>query len=324
MTDKPRRVPSFFVLVPGPWDQADQVVRVLNSQGLDASPRTDERTSSDPVVVELLEDDHFADSFSWGRYGPVAEELTAQVSACRHAALVEFAFLLDEDPPRVAAVGRALRDAGGVAVRMEASGAVWDWNRWLERMESGSARDLYEVGVIPVRQADGTIFTCGMHHFDLPDAQINHLDPQEAVRWLDVFNLWQLEDAPALASGHTFRPDTGAERRAVVRWPDHRHPTPDGRHNPFGLWRLLDPGETDVAAGALVRFIIPSLASTLMAIEHRAGQPLSREVVEVLVADAPAIAMEPRQALAMERSRGYADIEPELAWEHWQIIRGWL
>jgi hypothetical protein len=43
--------------------------------------------------------------------------------------------------------------------------------------------------------------------------------------------------------------------------------------------------------------------------------------VEQVVHNAPAIAMEARDALALERSRGYADIEPELAWEQWQIVR---
>lgn len=31
--------------------------------------------------------------------------------------------------------------------------------------------------------------------------------------------------------------------------------------------------------------------------------------------------MKPADALALERSRGYADIEPELAWQQWQIVR---
>jgi hypothetical protein len=31
--------------------------------------------------------------------------------------------------------------------------------------------------------------------------------------------------------------------------------------------------------------------------------------------------MECRDAIALEQSRGYADIEPELAWGQWQIVR---
>jgi hypothetical protein len=43
--------------------------------------------------------------------------------------------------------------------------------------------------------------------------------------------------------------------------------------------------------------------------------------VETLVEQSPAITMERRDAIALEQSRGYADLEPELAWEQWLIVR---
>lgn len=206
---------------------------------------------------------------------------------------------------------------------MEASGGAWEWEKWFRRMEGGTARDLYEVGVITVQDEDGVLFTCGMQQFDLPDAEVSDVEPAEAVRWLDTFHIWQLEESPILASGHSFRPDGEAERRVIERWPDPRHASSDGRQNPYGLWRFLPPGETGIEAGATVPFLMPSLAATLMALEGRSERPLTREQVEAIVEKAPAIAMEPADALVMERSRGYADIEPERAWEQWQIIRGW-
>ena len=50
--------------------------------------------------------------------------------------------------------------------------------------------------------------------------------------------------------------------------------------------------------------------------------------VEAVVGRGTVIAMTPAHAQALERSRGYADIEPadiepELAWEQWQIVRGY-
>jgi len=58
-----------------------------------------------------------------------------------------------------------------------------------------------------------------------------------------------------------------------------------------------------------------------MAAESSKGRALSQREVEAFTFNAAAIAMEPLDALALERSRGYADIEPELAWEQWQIVR---
>lgn len=40
------------------------------------------------------------------------------------------------------------------------------------------------------------------------------------------------------------------------------------------------------------------------------------------MAAAPSIVMEHRDAQALERSRGYAGIDLERAWEQWQMFRG--
>ena len=112
-----------------------------------------------------------------------------------------------------------------------------------------------------------------------------------------------------------------AERRVLERWPDHRHHRGDGRHNPFGLWRFLPPGQSDLQPGELVPVILPSLVAILTATENWAGRPLTQAEVEALVDKSPAISMERSHAIALEQSRGYADIEAELAWAQWQIVR---
>jgi len=160
-----------------------------------------------------------------------------------------------------------------------------------------------------------------MHHFDLPDAEITMNDGQTATAWLDSFCVFQLAEQPGLASGHTFQPHADAARRAFDRWPDHRHPPSDGRHNPFGLWRFRQPGAPGPAGGKLVPTIMPSLVALLLAAERSKGSPLTRPEVEAIVAKSAAIMMNPRDVRALERSRGYADIEPELAWPQWQIVR---
>jgi hypothetical protein len=300
------------MLVPGPWREVEQVACALADC---------DDAILDRVVVNVVDDAELASGFGWGRQGPLDEELVARVGACSHAALIEFRGRLDEHAARVATLGRALRDAGGVAVRMEASGAASAWEPWLERLESGDPFQIYESAVVVGRDDGDLVFTCGMHQFDLPDAQIAMPDPRKAIAWLDAFCRYQLVEQPALASGHTFRPDTKAARCVFERWPDHRHDPDDGRHNPFGLWRFLEPGQVGVKAGQLVVTIIPSLIAVLTAAERAEGRPLKRREVEDIVAKSAAMAMNPNEARAIERARGYADIEPELAWEQWRIVR---
>ncbi|WP_394829345.1 hypothetical protein [Pendulispora albinea] len=74
---------------------------------------------------------------------------------------------------------------------------------------------LYECAVVVV--GDGrTFFTCGMHHFDRPDAEISMDDPRAAIAWLDTFHVYQLTEDPVLASGHTFRPDDHGDESEQV------------------------------------------------------------------------------------------------------------
>lgn len=307
------------MLVPGPWRQTGEVVDGLRVHGITAQPRAGDPVSGG-LYVDVVADDELARGFAWGRHGALAGDLLSRVDACRHAAVVEIAQRLDECAPRVAALGHALRALGGVAVRMEASGGASAWEPWLERLESRAPVDTYEAGVILVRDADA-LFTCGMHQFDLPDAEISMQNASAAAAWLDAFSVFQLVEQPVLASGHTFRPDAASRRRVIERWPDHRHHPDDGRHNPFGVWRFLPEGAPGLEARNPRPTIIPSLVALLAAAERSEGGALTREEVEQLVAEAPAIAMDVADALALERGRGYADIEPELAWEQWQLVR---
>lgn len=315
------RVPSFYLLVPGPWRAPAEIIGALGAHGIHGEPGQPTGIEPGVVRVDIIEDGELASACSWGRRGPLPDALLSHVARCGRAALLECGFRLQEQPRLVAKIGRSLRDAGGVLVRMEASGSASEWEPWLEALESGDPTHLYEVAVLLVRDDDGVMFTCGMHHFELPDAQIAMGDPVEAMAWLDAFCVYQLAEQPTLVSGHTFRPHEHAPPRALERWPDHRHRTDDGRHNPFGVWRFLAPGDSGLQASALVSVLVPALAAVLLAAERTKGTPLTRDEVENIRDNASAIAMTPTDAAKLEQSRGYADIEPERAWEQWQLLR---
>lgn len=315
------RVASFFMLVPGPWSETQDLCRALAERGLASTPSATPAALPGTFGVEVVQVDDLPNGFTWGRQGSLAKDILARIATCRSAAVVEFRGLLNEHAPEVAKLGRALRDAGGVAIRMEASGSASSWEPCLQRLESGDPFRIYESAVLLVEDDGDVIFTCGMHQFDLPDAEVKMADSPEAIAWLDAFCLYQLAEDPVLMSGHTFRPDADARPRSFERWPDHRHQTDDGRHNPFGVWRFREPGARGIEPTQLALTMIPSLAAVLIAAESSAGRPLKRAEVEQIVAKCATVALDPRDARTLERSRGYADIEPELAWEQWQIVR---
>lgn len=307
--------------MPGPWATARAATEALSSRGIRAQEAGHEPTTDADVLVDLIEDDALAEAFAFGPDGPLPDEVRARIAAQPCAALIEVVGRLDERSRETAKIGRALRDAGGAAVRMEASGGASPWPAWLSRLEAGEPFGLYTAAVTLGTDGEGTYFTRGMHHFDLADAELWTDEDREAAHWLGAFCTFQIEEQPALGSGHTFRPDAEHAPRVLERWPDHRHHPDDGRHNPFGRWRILPEGERGLEAIDPVPTIMPSLVALLHASEQRAGRPLTQSEVEALVDGCPAIAMELRHTIALERARGYADIEPRRAWAHWQIVR---
>jgi hypothetical protein len=65
---------------------------------------------------------------------------------------------------------------------------------------------------------------------------------------------------------------------------------------------------------------MPALGVLLTALEAQSSRPLTRQQVEDARDNAACITMKHRDAQALERSRGYADLNPELAWEQWQLV----
>lgn len=258
------RIPSFFMLVPGPWRNTRALVDGLRVRGVPADA-TSGTSAAGAIRVEVVADQALAAGFQWGPDGATPAALIDAVRACDHAAVIEVSGRLDERAADAASIGRALRDLGGVAVRMEASGAASTWELWLGRMESGAASSIYAASVVVVGD-DSAMFTVGMHQFDLPD----------------------------------------------------------GRHNPFGVWRLVR--DDDHALGALdpIPTIIPSLVAMLLAAEREKGDALAEAEVDRVVDEAPAIAMSADDVRTLERMRGYADIEPRRAWAQWQLVRSTL
>lgn len=66
---------------------------------------------------------------------------------------------------------------------------------------------------------------------------------------------------------------------------------------------------------------IPSLVATLLNKERAKGAALTREEVEDIRDQAPCVALTPDQRTTVDQRRGYPDIDPEHAWEDWQIAR---
>ena len=228
---------------------------------------------------------------------------------------------LREGRERVVAVVEALRARGGLAVRLEQSKLGWTIDQWLALVRPGDPWALHRC-VVTMLVNKERVVSCGMHAFSLPDSsvQMGTMTPEEAQELLSTLNAYQIGEDPLLLSGQTFSPSADSARRVIQRWPDDGYPSDHWCHNPYGLWRLSAEGEKGRPQPKLHSLFVPALVVLLHALEQKAG-PLTRRQVEETTQHGACIAVEHRQAREMERTRGYADIDPELAWEQWCVVR---
>jgi hypothetical protein len=274
----------------------------------------------DPSVeVEWVENDGaFGKAFS---FGTVAPDVVAAIDAAPGALVLHWPVDLRDGRKDMVATVERLRDAGALAVRLEQSKLGWDVARWLDQFSSDDEWAWHRAAIafLVGKQA---LQSCGMHAFSLPDVRIRLDGDRAALQELGTqLNVYQLAEDPVIRSGQTFAPDAETPRRVVERWPDTEYPPDHACHNPYGVWRLGAPGGKARSMGELVPVFVPALRPILAALEGQAGKPLTKPQVEAARDEGVCVAMEPRDAQQLERSRGYADLDPELAWEQWKLVR---
>lgn len=273
----------------------------------------------DQIAHEWVANDgRFADAFRFGTVGPDA---LARLAAAPGAVVAYAQVDLRAGRAALITAVERLRDAGAIAVRIEQSMLGWEVARWLALVSSESPWDWHRAAVV-VLSGDGELRSCGMHAFSLPDVRVAiDDDPAALQRFAEALNAYQLAEDPVLRSGQTFRPDEETPRRVIERWPDTGYPPGHPCHNPYGVWRLGPSGGVGQGVSELVPVFVPALAALLGALEAQRGQPLTEAQVLAARDGGACIMMAPRDAQRLERSRGYVDLEPALAWAQWQLVR---
>jgi hypothetical protein len=309
------------LFVPGTAATMAQWQGVLGRSGLtlDGQWLTSKILSFRALAEWAENDGSFGQAFG---HGTMSVEEQRAVAGAGSALVLDLPVYLGAEAAEVAMLIAALGDAGALGVRLEQSKLGWPVARWIRALEGGDPWMLYRCAVV-VLQDRGVLRSCGMHAFGLPDAQIE-APPSEANQLLGSLNVYQLAEDPVLVSGDTFTPDSDTPRRRLERWPDDGYPQDHACHNPFGTWRLGPEGGEADARGDLRPVFAPSLVALLTAAEEKAGRRLRREEVERLTNEGACMMMTHTDAKYLERSRGYADLEPELAWNQWQVLRGSL
>lgn len=263
-------------------------------------------------------DGHFGEAFSFGTVDPAT---VAKIDQAVGALVMLWPVDLKSGREQIVAAVKLLREAGALAVRIEESKLGWDITTWIEIFESDDPFTWHR-GAVAFLGTDNALQSIGMHVFLLPDVRIPlDGDQRELQALATVLDIYQLAEDPLLQSGQTFAPDAESPRRVVERWPAVEYPRDHPCHNPYGTWRVGPPGGKARPTSELAFAFAPPLIALLGAAEAKAGAPLTQAQVEMIRDQAACITLKVADVQKLERGRGYADLDPVLAWAQWQLVR---
>lgn len=233
-------VPNAVLCIPGPWaDRSELVERIVRaSEGylfagnvmmhLETKNKVElQFEGADPRMVAAFASagQHWAATEAMGRIATHASVVYI-IGECGGLANAE----------RLMLAGEGVLKAGGLGVKVESCGLAHSPSRWVEFVADRHLFSAHDAYVVYVRSSQ--VYSCGMHHFGLPEAMVDQSDADDPAELLRVFTRYMLSEAPTIVPGQTFATSADAPVYRIVpgRAIDY---APDSLfHNPYGTWRL--------------------------------------------------------------------------------------
>lgn len=237
---------GMVLCIPGPWRDGIDLLKAVISRPPEgefiyADGTLTQSSTSDHVLIEFFgPDPDMRRAFQIAGQGRMSQETLDAIAQHASVVFMELPANAIEDPERLTKFTSVIKQAGGLAVKVETSGVAHEWERWLKLL-SGSTFDRYCSAVTLIGGDDDYYYSCGMHHFGLPECSLHRsIDPSQGADIIHRFNMYQIVEKPALASGHTFSLAADSPVFRLTREDDTRHDKDDRFHNPHGVW-YLDP-----------------------------------------------------------------------------------
>ncbi len=232
-----------IVCVPGTWEDRtkfiEAVVTSTHGDFMFAGMFLAHPKGNDHVELEFYDpDEQMAEAFEYGGQGKLSDATLDQIAQHRSVIYLHFPFDIISQKVRLLKFTEVLSKCGGIAIKLETSSIAHEWERWVELLRSDNPFDTYCASVVLVGD-ERFYYSCGMHNFSLPDAQVsNSFDVEEAADLINGFNNWQIVEKPILKSGHTFSLTADSPHFRLELLKDKRHSEDDLFYNPNGVWEL--------------------------------------------------------------------------------------
>lgn len=235
---------SVLLCIPGPWpDRSDFLKAVITQEPagrfMYAGAILADLHEKDHVALEFAPmDAHMGHAFETAGQGRLDATTLAQVEQHRSVVYLHLDGDVRDQLGRIGKFTRLLQRVGGVAVKVESAGIAHTWDGWFGRLD-GTLFDVYCLMVVLIG-GEAWYYSCGMHHFALPECALPRSVPvEEAAELMNQFNFYRIVEAPVLASGHTFSMSAQAPVHELMQMDDQQHEPGDPFFNEHGVWHLL-------------------------------------------------------------------------------------
>ncbi len=235
--------PELIICIPGTWtDRSDLLRQVITYEPkgryMFAGMVLADVEAKDHVPLEFCPaDPHIPKAFEIAGQGKIPSEILARLHEHTSVVYLHFPLDLPNQRERILKFTQIIERLGGIAVKVESAGLAHSWERWFSLL-SGTPFNVYCAGVVLIGDRD-YYYSCGMHHFGLPECEVPCLIPVgEAADLMNRFNFWQITEHPKLSRGHTFSLTPTAPHFRLSLEQDTRHDKEQLFYNPHGIWRL--------------------------------------------------------------------------------------
>lgn len=234
---------ELIVAIPGPWkDRSEflnQIISSTDGKFMLAGPMLANPSERDHILVEFAEaDPNLRGAFQVAGRGRLKGPTIGAIARHRSVAYAYFRLQVVGQQERILRFTQVLRQIGGIAVKIESVGVAHEWDDWEQLLRSDDLFALY-TGFVTLIADEHHFYSCGMHHFDLPDVQVpRSLPGDDAAHLMNQFNYYRISEQPKIEEGHTFSLSEDAPRLELSRVDDVRYPADHPFHNAQGLWDL--------------------------------------------------------------------------------------
>ncbi len=231
--------------VPGPWKDQSEFVKAIagTDDGVVAAGglMVDDATKQHALFDLLPPNENLAREMFIGSGRSLDKATLEAIENHKSIAAIIITDTGEGLENRLATFTRALRAAGGAAVKVHYSGLAHGWDRWESQLAADQPAGLFRLLVVQVPDDDaGYVSSFGMKQFALPDGAVEGEGGDADTAWaLFEFNVFVRAQRPNFRDGHTFsRADAGAQRYRLAHTADRRYPEGHPYLNPHGVWHL--------------------------------------------------------------------------------------